>query len=207
MGRSEQKGKPLHLKLVKNWYFAPLPPPQSTANLGIMGVQEFQILSKYNQWANRRIFDVVKTLPDDTYRKDMGAFFGSIHATLNHILVIDRLWSSRIMGEYHGIKSLDQILHDDLEALRKDREIMDEHIIRLTGRLTAGMDGGLNREVYYRMLKGGEKHVSPARHILLTLFNHHTHHRGQVHCMLTQSGVKDIPPLDIIFYLRENDEI
>lgn len=168
-----------------------------------MGVHELEILSNYNQWANRRIYDVVATLPDDVYRKDLGAFFGSIHATLNHILVIDRLWSSRVMGEYHGIKSLDQILHEDLKSLRKDRGIMDEHLIRLTGRLTAGMDGGLDREVHYRMLKGGEKYASPARHILLTLFNHQTHHRGQVHCMLTQSGIKEIPPLDVIFYLRE----
>ena len=171
-----------------------------------MGADELQILSNYNKWANHKIFTAVAELSDDAYRKDMGAFFGSIHATLNHILVIDRLWSSRIMGEYHGILGLDQILHEDLDGLKKDRETMDEHIIRLVGRLSSGMDGGLDREVYYRMLKGGEKHVSPARHILLTLFNHHTHHRGQVHCMLTQSGIKDLPPLDVIFYLRENEE-
>ena len=171
-----------------------------------MGADELQILSNYNRWANHKIFAAVAELSDDAYRKDMGAFFGSIHATLNHILVIDRLWTSRIMGEYHGILGLDQILHEDLDALKKDRETMDEHIIRLVGRLSSGMDGGLDREVYYRMLKGGEKHVSPARHILLTLFNHHTHHRGQVHCMLTQSGIKDLPPLDVIFYLRENEE-
>ncbi len=168
---------------------------------------ELEIMSHFNRWANLRIQGCVAELSDDDYRAERGAFFGSIHATLNHILAVDRLWSSRVMGEYHGLKGLDQILHEDFDALQKDRAVMDEHLIRLTGRLAAGMDGGLDREVFYRMIKGGEKFISPARHILLTLFNHQTHHRGQVHCMLTQAGIKEPPALDVIFYLRERDGV
>ncbi len=169
----------------------------------IESLKDQQIMARYNRWANARLFDCVAGLPDDAYRKDGGAYFGSIHATLNHILVGDRVWTSRITGEYHGIEGLDQILHDDLATLRTARDAMDEHIIRLTDRLSVGMDGGLDKEVRYRTVANGEKHGSPARHILLTLFNHQTHHRGQIHCMLTQAGVKEPPALDVIFFLRE----
>ena len=171
-----------------------------------MNADEYHILAGFNQWANRRIYDAVATLSDADFHKDMGAFFGSIHATLNHILVVDCLWVSRAMGEYHGIKGLDEILYEDLNGLRDAREQMDAQIIEFVDRLMAGEDGGLDKEVKYRLTKTEEKHTSPVRHILLTLFNHHTHHRGQVHCMLSQLGIKDPPALDIIFYLREKGE-
>lgn len=169
-------------------------------------LHDLQLMARYNRWANRRLYDCVATLDDAVYRKDGDAFFGSIHATLNHILVGDRIWTSRIVGEYSGIKSLDEILHEDFDALRNARNAMDDHIVRLVDRLSAGLDGGLNGEVRYRTVSGGDKHASPARHILLTLFNHQTHHRGQVHCLLTQNGVTEPPPLDVIFLLREMDQ-
>lgn len=162
-----------------------------------------QIMARYNRWANEQLYGAVAELDDATLRKDAGAYFGSIHATLNHILVGDRLWTSRILGEYHGLEGLDQILHEDFANLRTARQAMDEHIIRLVDRLSVGLDGGLSKEVRYRTVKGGEKHASPAHHILLTLFNHQTHHRGQVHCLLTQNGVQEPPALDIIVFLRE----
>lgn len=168
----------------------------------IQNLNDLQIMARYNQWANARLFDTVAGLSDDDYRQDRGAFFGSIHATLNHILVGDRLWTSRILGEYHGLSGLDQILHDEFDNLSSARNSMDEHIVRLVDRLSVGMDGGLDKEVPYRTVKDGEKHSSPARHIFLTLFNHQTHHRGQVHCMLTQAGV-EVPALDVVIMIRE----
>ena len=167
---------------------------------------ELQLMARYNAWANARVYDCVAQLDDGEIRKDRDAFFGSIHATLNHIFLVDRLWSSRIMGEYSGIKSLDEILHDDLDALRKAHQSMESHLIRIVDRMAVGLDGGLNKEILYRTMVGGEKHASPARHIFLTLFNHQTHHRGQIHCMLTQAGVDSPPPLDVIFMIRELSE-
>ncbi len=169
-------------------------------------LHDLQIMARYNRWANMRLYASVEALPDDDYRKDSGVFFGSIHATLNHLLVVDRLWTSRIVGEYSGIQSLDQILHDDFADLRHARKAMDDHIQRLVDRLAVGLDGGLEREVRYRSVLGGPKHISPARHILLTLFNHQTHHRGQVHGLLTQAGVANPPELDVIFMIRETAE-
>lgn len=166
-------------------------------------LSDLQIMARYNRWANARMFACVAALPEEDYRRDREAYFGSIHATLNHILIGDRVWTSRVMGEYSGVKSLDEILHDDLSALSAARTAMDEHIVRLVDRLSVGLDGGLDREVRYRMMTGGQKHASPARLIFLTLFNHQTHHRGQVHCMLTQAGLETPPSLDVIVMLRE----
>jgi len=169
-------------------------------------LSDLQIMARYNRWANARLYDCVATLSDEDYRLHRNAFFGSIHATLNHILVVDRLWTSRIIGEYSGIKSLDEILHEELGALQTACAAMNEHIVRLVDRLTVGLDGGLDGEVRYRTTAGGKKHASPVRHILLTLFNHQTHHRGQVHCMLSQAGIENPPILDVIFMLREMTE-
>jgi len=172
----------------------------------IDSLHDLQIMARYNRWANARLYDCVAALSDDAYRNDGGAFFGSIHATLNHLLVGDRVWTSRVIGEYSGIKSLDQILHDSFDDLRGARAAMDEHLQRMVDRMAVGLDGGLDREVRYRTVSGGEKHASPARHIFLTLFNHQTHHRGQVHALLSQAGVSNPPALDVIFMLREMAE-
>lgn len=169
----------------------------------IESLNDPQIMARYNQWANARLYGAVAELDDAALRNDAGAYFGSIHATLNHILVGDRLWTSRMLGEYHGLDGLDQILHEDFANLSTARQAMDEHIVRLVDRLSVGLDGGLDKEVRYRTVADGEKHASPARHILLTLFNHQTHHRGQIHCMLSQAGIDEPPALDVIWFIRE----
>lgn len=171
---------------------------------GFERLHDLQIMARYNRWANRRVFDCVEALDDADYREDKGAFFGSIHKTLNHLLVVDRVWTSRIVGEYSGITSLDQILHDDFAELKTARAAMDDHIVLMVERMSAGMDGGFDLEVRYRSVAGGPKHASPARHVFLTLFNHQTHHRGQIHCLLTQIGVPEPPALDVVFMMRES---
>jgi len=169
----------------------------------IDSLHDLQIMARYNRWANARLFACVATLSDEDFRRERDAFFGSIHATLNHILVGDRLWTSRIIGEYCAIKSLDEILYEPFDALQSARTAMDEHIVRMVDRLAVGLDGGLDAQVRYRPMAGGLKQSSTVRHILLTLLNHQTHHRGQVHCMLTQAGCDNPPSLDVIVMLRE----
>jgi len=120
----------------------------------IDSLHDLQIMARYNRWANARLYASVATLSDEDYRRDRGAFFGSIHATLNHILVGDRVWTSRIVGEYSGIKSLDEIVHDQFATLQSARTAMDEHIVRLVDRLSVGLDGGLAGQVRYRSVAG-----------------------------------------------------
>ena len=92
-------------------------------------------LARYNRWANRRLYEACGALEDDAYRADRGAFFGSIHRTLNHILVGDRAWMGRLEGIDRGIRSLDQILFDDLPSLTDARTEEDARIIAFVDRL------------------------------------------------------------------------
>jgi uncharacterized damage-inducible protein DinB len=157
------------------------------------------LMARFNAWVNVRLFDSVARLPDAAYRADRGAYFGSIHHTLNHLLVVDRLWSRRIEGADHGIRTLDQILYDGFAELRAAREAEDRRLVDLVDGLD---DERLKRPVTYRRIIGDGLEVARTDHILITLFNHQTHHRGQIHALLTQAGVEP-EPWDVIFYLDE----
>ncbi len=157
----------------------------------------FRKLARYNAWANRRLYDVCATLSEAEYRADRHAFFGSIHGTLNHILVADRIWESRLTGEPHGIPTLDSILYDDFSGLREARTKEDARMIDLID----GMDQERLAEVLVYRNMAGEPLETPISFVLTHLFNHATHHRGQVHGMLSQVPA-DPPPLDLIYFLR-----
>src|SRR4051794_30228644 len=73
----------------------------------------FGELARYNAWANERLYAACGELADTERKAPRPAFFGSIHRTLNHLLVGDRVWLSRLAGEAHGIASLDQELYED----------------------------------------------------------------------------------------------
>ena len=163
-----------------------------------MTARRFRVLARYNAWANRRLYDAVGRLPEEEFARPRRAFFGSICGTLNHILVGDRLWRARIEGHDAGISALDQILHPDLEGLRRAREDEDARLIALADSLDAE---ALERELAYVSMEG-EKGRVPVRWVLTHVFNHQTHHRGQVHDMLSQTDVAP-PPLDLIYFIRE----
>ena len=160
----------------------------------------FRTLAAYTAWANRRLYDACATLPEAEYRKDRKAFFGSLHGTLNHILVGDRIWLGRITGEPIAIKSLDQILFDDFGALRAAREAEDA---RMASVVAPFSDADLGRLLRYKTLSAPQAEMSTPLHLVLGhMFNHATHHRGQAHGLLSQAGVAP-PSLDLIFYLRD----
>jgi uncharacterized damage-inducible protein DinB len=151
-------------------------------------MDHFPLMARFNTWVNERIYDSVAQLSDDEYELGRGAFFGSIHNTLNHLLVVDQ-----------GISSLDEILYKDFASLRVARRREDERLTELVDGLS---EKQLQRPVSYRRIIGDGMEEARVDHILLTLFNHQTHHRGQVHTMLTQAGITP-PPLDVIYFLDE----
>jgi uncharacterized damage-inducible protein DinB len=162
-----------------------------------MDATYFKLFADYNRWANRRIYNAVAQLPADAYFLPRPAFFKSIHGGLNHIVVGDRIWLGRIVGQPVAYK-LDQILYDDLKSLRAAREAEDERLIGIVG----GMDTErLAGNLVYKN-QSGDSHATPMAIVLGHMFNHETHHRGQVHDMLSQT---DVPPpsLDMIVYVRE----
>ena len=152
----------------------------------------------YNRWANARLYAAVGTLSDAAYRADRGAFFGSIRNTLNHVLVADRIWLKRLTGAGDAPERLDTILHDDFKGLEVARAAEDDQIAVFV----AGLDAAdLERSFTYQNTAGKSfrQEVVP---VLMHVFNHQTHHRGQVHAMLTGLG-EAAPALDLIFYIRE----
>lgn len=154
-----------------------------------------QLMADYNRWMNERIYLTCATIPDDIRKRDLGAFFHSIHGTLNHLLLVDRLWLGRITGLPFQVQSLAQELYPDFTTLRQEREQTDAELQTLIASLTAER---LAQPVTYVSVSKGTN-VTLSLGLLLThLFNHQTHHRGQLTTLLSQLGY-DYGDTDLIF--------
>jgi uncharacterized damage-inducible protein DinB len=161
-----------------------------------MADRYFEHLARYNAWANERLYDACAKLGETELKAKRRAFFGSIHATLNHILVGDRLWMSRLAGG-SLVLPLNKILHEDFTRLRTARRAQDQLLIELIAGLSAAQ---LDTPLAYTNTKN-QAFTTPHRLVLGHLFNHQTHHRGQVHDMLSQTDVEP-PEIDLIIFLR-----
>lgn len=160
----------------------------------------FDRFAAYNAWANARLFAACAALPEADLRRDLGAAFGSLLGTLNHLLVTDVIWAARLRGQAGPPWALDHVAHEDFAELTAAREAMDADLIRLVGELTEADMGGQIR--YARVSDPSAVIVQPRAEALAHLFNHQTHHRGQAHALLTRlTGTA--PPLDLLFFQRE----
>lgn len=160
--------------------------------------EHFRKFARYNLWANARLYAAIDSLSDAERRKPRAAFFGSIFATLNHILLADRIWFGRFENKDSGIRALDEMLYDDFASLWSAREEMDEKIVAWTDALTPKR---LDRILSYKSI-AGQAFETPLPDALTHFFNHQTHHRGQAHDQLSQTQLSP-PPLDFIYFLRE----
>lgn len=160
-------------------------------------IEHFQRLARYNTLANATLYEAVARLPDAERKQRRPAFFGSIHGTLNHIMVGDRIWQARFAGQDVPSTGLDAILYEDFEALREARQAEDARIEAMTEGLS---DDVLARSIRY-VNNQGLLYDDPIPVLLTHLFNHQTHHRGQVHDMLSQTEVPP-PSLDLHRILR-----
>jgi uncharacterized damage-inducible protein DinB len=161
--------------------------------------EHYTTFAGYNAWANRRLYEAAALLSDAEYRADKGAFFKSMHGTLNHLLTTDRIWMKRITGEGEAPERLDTILHEGLADLRAAREAEDRRIIAYVDGLSEERLAGVIR---YRRVSTPEEFVQKLSPALNHLFNHQTHHRAQAHVILTSLG-KKAPELDLLYYQRE----
>lgn len=160
----------------------------------------FQMLAGYNLWANQRLYDAAGRMSDSHYREERGAFFGSVHRTLNHLLVADRIWLKRFGVRDEAPPALDTILFDTLPDLRGARETEDAVIHSWTSGLS---DEDLATVLTYRSLSKPDAIRQPLSTVLMHFFNHQTHHRGQVHTLMTAIENRDFAPsLDLILYQR-----
>ena len=158
----------------------------------------FQMFAGYNAWANARLYAAAAELTEAQYRENRGAFFKSVHGTLNHLLVTDRVWMQRITGLGEAPDRLDAILFEDFAGLRAAREREDRRIVEHIDSLSEAAFAGVIR---YRRVTTPDVYEQPLTPALAHLFNHQTHHRGQAHALLTALAGKG-PELDLLFYQR-----
>ncbi len=156
--------------------------------------------ARYNAWANDRLYNALARLDDGERKRERGAFFGSIHDTMNHILLADLIYRERLERKPTAFTRLDEVLHDDfgdLERAQRDNdrwyvgfcdELSDDSLAGTLSFKAVGMD----EDEYFSL---------PLRLCLANLFQHQIHHRGQVHHMISHAG-KEPPPLDIVKFGR-----
>jgi uncharacterized damage-inducible protein DinB len=159
---------------------------------------QFDMLANYNAFANRRLFEAAAALSDADYRADHGAFFKSVQGTLNHLLVADRIWMKRFTGVGAAPDRLNAILFDEFAPLRAARETEDS---RIRVYVEALGNGELLRKISYRGVTSPNLSEQPLWQALTHFFNHQTHHRGQVHALLTRIA-SAAPELDLLIYQR-----
>jgi uncharacterized damage-inducible protein DinB len=155
-----------------------------------------QAMSRYNAWQNRAIYGGAGRLTDAQRREPRGAFFGSIHATLNHLLWADRMWLSRFgVIEPPEVRTLSGsvAMFEDWEELQRERIVTDGAIEAWARDLDEGWLGG---DLVWAAASTGQEMKRPRALLVAHLFNHQSHHRGQVHCLLTGFGV-DPGPTDL----------
>ena len=166
----------------------------------------YRFLARYNHWFNDRLYAACAGLDDAARRLDRGAFFGSIDATLNHILWGDKVWLRRLVAQGDDVPVLaSELLYlpegavhgtplfADFAALRAHRALLDAALEDWVAQLPADFP---LRTMRYANTRGVQR-AHPMWQALTHLFNHQTHHRGQVTTLLYQAGA-DVGVTDLI---------
>jgi uncharacterized damage-inducible protein DinB len=161
-------------------------------------VENYRLLGRYSSWFNQRLYDACEQLPDAERRRDRGAFFGSIHGSLDHLMWADRTWLKRFAAQgVHFASLTDEVLTlpagathgtvvcENWTELRRQRTQLDAAIEAWTRDMPADFP---SRTMRYANTKGVQRE-HPAWQALTHFFNHQTHHRGQVTTLLFQAGI------------------
>ena len=159
-------------------------------------IDHFTRFAAYNRWANQRLYDAAAQLSADEYVKDCGVAFNSMHGTLNHILLGDKVWMGRFQQQEFSVDRLDAVLHEDFASLSAARAQMDQQIIDYIATLDQKTLDGVFTYTPVTIPKPVTLKLSVS---LAHLFNHQTHHRGQAHAILTRLK-GEAPPLDLIYF-------
>lgn len=145
------------------------------------------LMARYNSWQNRSLVNAADTLSNQQRQKDRGAFFGSISATLHHIYCGDVLWMDRLAGNQRPNENLlaSLMTAPDWPTYKYYREQQDKALIKWASEQT---ERTMEGSVTWYSIDGKTRTEKPRAVCIASLFNHQTHHRGQVHCMLTATG-------------------
>lgn len=163
---------------------------------GIMTVSakdQLALMARYHRWATKRLLASIESMPEEAYRRSCGLFFQSVHGTLNHLLLTDsEIWYPRFAGAQTGIFALDA-------EIESDRVKLSSRLIAATARWVEHIDSlsdtALTHDLRFTMTTG-QARTLPMPAALLHVFNHATHHRGQITAAISMLGF-ECQPLDL----------
>jgi uncharacterized damage-inducible protein DinB len=162
------------------------------------------MMAEYNRWMNGKVYAACAALPDAERKADRRAFFRSIHSTLNHLLWGDRAWFGRFTGHDYKLPKVGSDLYTDFDELRREREQTDAAMLDWAKGLDARW---LARELTWKSVINGTTRTLPCWIVVTQMFNHQTHHRGQLTTLLTQLGIDvgetDLPWLPALKAVQE----
>ena len=162
-----------------------------------------QLMARYNRWQNGSIYKAADGLEEFQRTEDRGAFFGSLHTTLAHVLWADRVWMSRFAGTPATVPEDDQgkgHAYQDWQVLKADRASFDEIILAWANDLNQAW---LETDFTWWNTTRTRKSTQPAWKLVAHFFNHQTHHRGQAHALLTALGAVPEPTDLMVMAMRE----
>jgi uncharacterized damage-inducible protein DinB len=162
--------------------------------------QSARMLTRYNNWANKLIFDAVAALPEGEATKERASLFKNMVHTLNHNYVIDLIWQAHLEGRAHGFTARNTPGHPPFEELRHKQQAIDDWYIAWSDGLS---EKALAERVHFTLI-GGNHGVMTRGEILLHVVNHTTYHRGFVADLFYQVPGARPPTTDLPVYLRES---
>jgi uncharacterized damage-inducible protein DinB len=161
----------------------------ASSSNGLVTADYVRLMARYNAWQNASLAQAAATLDVAERARDRGAFFGSITRTMSHLLWGDLVWMSRFAGSARpevGIADSPDLFPDGPET-RARRVETDRHIRTWAEALT---DADLGGDLRWFSGALGREIVKPLAFCIVHMFNHQTHHRGQIHAMLTAAGAR-----------------
>ena len=179
------------------------------AEHGSAFLSQYNFLARYNTWMNTQLYNACEKLSDAQRKAPRGAFFGSIHHTLTHLVLADKMWLARFAAQSTAAPALSPALlhmpagsdytsdlHPDWLDLRSVRGALDAAIQAWVAQMPPEF---LNSTMHYHNTKGVQR-AHPAWQAMAHFFNHQTHHRGQTTTLLMQAGV-DVGVTDLVALL------
>jgi len=160
----------------------------------VISVDYCRLLARYNRWMNERLYAVIGEFSEEERTRDRGAFFGSMHRTLNHILWGDRIWLARFTDTACDVAPFGADMYADFAELTRERATTDTAILDWAGQLTPARLAGT---LHYRRSSDGASRSVASWVAATHMFQHATHHRGQLSTLIKQAGkdpgVTDLP--------------
>jgi uncharacterized damage-inducible protein DinB len=159
-----------------------------------------RMMAAYGAWMNGRLLELCGGLTDGDRKRDLGAFFRSIHGTFDHLIYGDVAWMGRFTGGPMPAKRIGEVVHESWDELATARRAMDERMVGWAADVT---EAWLADTMAYVSVNDGKTRVLPRGVLVTHMFNHGTHHRGQLTTLMKQlgvdPGVTDLPWLPALY--------